>query len=210
MDNARYTPRSVPTDLSAPWPRGAFVRSLPFPGSLLLAVFLLLGAAVPVRAQGDQLNVLNPGPELGATPELSWTTTEGEPLTSEDFAGKVVLLDFWASWCIPCQRAVPHLKSLDQSLPDDVFRIVGVNVDDEKEKLQGWVATYGLPWTQVWDRSHEISKSLNVTNFPTYILLDHQGRVTYTTTGFTPTMGRVLDYRVRSAVNAARAAQGSQ
>lgn len=196
--------RPVPTAHSASRLRAAIARSL-----LLFVALLLVGPAGPLAAQ-DELKIVRPGPEQGSSPEFSWTTTEGETLTPESLAGKVVLLDFWASWCIPCQRAVPHLKSLDESLPEDRFRIVGINVDDEKEKLQGWVATYGLPWAQVWDQSHEIVQSFNVTNFPTYVLLDHRGRVTYTTTGFTSTMGRVLDYRVRTAVQAAQAAQGSR
>jgi len=196
--------RPVPTADSASRLQAAFARSL-----LLVVSLLLVGPAGPLAAQGE-LEIVRPGPEQGSAPDFSWTTTEGETLTPESLAGKVVLLDFWASWCIPCQRAVPHLKSLDESLPEDRFRIVGINVDDEKEKLQGWVATYGLPWAQVWDRSHEIVQSFNVTNFPTYVLLDHRGRVTYATTGFTSTMGRVLDYRVRTAVQAAQAAQGSR
>lgn len=211
MNNTRHTTRSVPTDLSAYRSRAAFALSLPVSISILLSgLFLLLGPVAPLAAQPDQLLLIQPGPERGSAPDFSWTTTEGETLTPESLTGKVVLLDFWASWCIPCQRAVPHLKSLDESLPEDRFRIVGINVDDEKEKLQGWVATYGLPWAQVWDQSHEIVQSFKVTNFPTYVLLDHRGRVTYTTTGFTSTMGRVLDYRVRTAVQAAQAAQGSR
>lgn len=198
MNDTKHPMRSVPTDLSAPRP----------PLRLWAALVLSLAiSTAPLAAQPSDLKILQPGPDKGTTPEFTWTTTEGEVLAPESLAGKVVLLDFWASWCAPCRRAVPHLKSLHEGLPDDRFRIVGINVDDEKEKLQGWVATYGLPWAQVWDRDRQIVESFDVTNFPTYVLLDHRGRVIYTTTGFTSTMGRVLDYRVRSAVQAAQAAR---
>jgi thiol-disulfide isomerase/thioredoxin len=201
MTKPKHAPRSVPTDFQASRLRATVALSL------VLAVLAALRPADPLAAQQGQLKILHPGPDLGLAPDFSWTTTEGETLTPESLAGKVVLLDFWASWCMPCRRAVPHLKSLHQSIPDDVFRIVGINVDDEIKKLQGWVATYGLPWAQVWDQSREIVQSLDVTNFPTYVLLDHQGRVIYTTTGFSPTTGRVVDYRVRTAVQAAQASR---
>jgi len=166
--------------------------------------------AVPVGAQqppsGSSKILPPPGPDRGSEAEFEWTTIEGETLTPETLSGQVVLLDFWASWCVPCQRAIPHLKSLDRELPDELFEIVGINLDDDKTKLHGWVATYGPTWSQVWDPSKEVAKSFRIGNVPAYIVLDHEGRVTYSTSGWSSTTGRLLDYRLQQAVQRARQA----
>jgi len=176
---------------------------------MLLLVLTAPGLVSTSEAQqpGGGLKILPPpGPARGTPfPDFSWTTTTGEVLTPKSLAGKVVLLDFWASWCVPCQRAVPHLKELDSSLPDDAFQIVGINVDDELKKLQGWTATYGITWPQVWDEGLKVVQTLQIRDFPTYIVLDSRGRVAYSTSGYGATTSRLLDYHVRNAVQAAQA-----
>lgn len=193
-------PRVLPTALASAAAMLVFAATLLVPG---------IGPASVALAQQPEpeLKILPPpGPKRGAPmPEFSWTATDGSVVTPESLAGKVVLLDFWASWCAPCQRAIPHLKELDQTFPDDVFQIVGINVDEELESLQGWVATYGITWPQVWDEGFKIVQPLQIRDMPTYVLLDPQGRVTYSTSGFNPTTKKLLDYHVGAAVQRAQA-----
>lgn len=175
----------------------------------LTSILLVTG---PVAAQGSKLKVMPaPGPQRGTVPpDFVWTSVDGEILSRDGLVGKVVLLDFWASWCAPCLQAVPHLKQLDAKHSDDVFRLIGINVDNEEAKLRSWVAEQGLTWPQVWDRGHEVIRTFQVNNFPTYILLDHQGRVSYSTTGFSATTSRLLDYHVGLAVQAAQAERAAR
>jgi|GEM_PF-3197292 len=180
--------------------------------ALSLTSILASLTASPLAAQESKLEVLPaPGPQRGTVPpDFAWTSVDGEILSRDGMVGKVVLLDFWASWCAPCLQAVPHLKQLEEKHSDDVFQLIGINVDNEKAKLESWVAEQGLTWPQIWDRGHEVIRTFQVNNFPTYILLDHQGRVSYSTTGFSFTTSRLLDYYVGAAVQAAQAARAAR
>lgn len=198
--SSNTSPRSRTSSL--PW-------TMLLPALLLLALLLPTLVAEPLAAQEGELKILPPpGPQRGLpAPDFTWTTTEGATVTRDGLAGKAVLIDFWASWCGPCVRAVPHLKALDDRFPDDVFQVIGINVDDQQVKLESWAEAQGVTWPQVWDQTHDVIEAFQITNFPTYILLDHQGRVSYSTSGFSPTTSRLLDYHVGKAVEAAQAAR---
>lgn len=177
--------------------------------AVLVPASITEAQAPNAQQPGGELKILPPpGPARGAPmPEFSWTALDGSVVTPESLAGKVVLLDFWASWCVPCQRAIPHLKELDRRYPEEVFQIVGVNVDEKLKSLQGWIATYGIAWPQVWDEGYKIVQPLQIRDMPTYILLDPQGRVAYSTSGYNPTTKKLLDYHVSNAVQRAQASK---
>lgn len=116
----------------------------------------------------------------------------GQPLSLSDLKGKVVLLDFWASWCVPCRKANPHLKELYTQYKDKGFEIVGVSDDDSKPDLwKAAVAKDGLPWKHILrgmkmtregdkvniDRSKDILEFYNISSLPTQILIDQQGKI---------------------------------
>ncbi|MBM83935.1 MAG: hypothetical protein CMJ78_25545 [Planctomycetaceae bacterium] len=65
----------------------------------------------------------------GKTIDWKGVNSDGKPVTSADFAGKVVLVDFWASWCIPCIRELPNVKAMYSAYHDRRFEVIGINID---------------------------------------------------------------------------------
>jgi len=105
-----------------------------------------------------------------------------------DYKGKYVLLDFWASWCLPCRKGNPHLKELYARYKEKGFEVIGVASDDTRpDAWKAAVAKDGLPWRHVlsglkiikgeYDRSEDILDKYNVTSLPTQILIDPSGKI---------------------------------
>lgn len=120
------------------------------------------------------------------------TDINKQPISLSDFKGKYVLLDFWASWCLPCRKLNPHLKELYAKYKDKGFEVIGVSDDDRNP--QAWldaVKKDGLPWKQVlrgmkmemvkdrpvFDRTNDISYLYNIHSLPTQVLIDRNGKV---------------------------------
>jgi thiol-disulfide isomerase/thioredoxin len=113
---------------------------------------------------------------------------DGKPLNLSDFKGKYVLVDFWASWCVPCRKGNPHLKELYATYKGKGFEVIGVSDDDRYPNA--WkkaVAQDGLPWKHVlrglkstngvFDRTNDISEDFNISSLPTQILIDPSGKI---------------------------------
>ena len=109
-------------------------------------------------------------------------------LSLSDFKGKYVLLDFWASWCLPCRKLNPHLKELYARYKDQGFEVIGVSDDDRNPNA--WrkaVADDALPWQHVLrgfkmidgkpDLSNDISAGFNISSLPTHVLIDPSGKI---------------------------------
>jgi thiol-disulfide isomerase/thioredoxin len=137
-----------------------------------------------LRKQVDGLRMGSPGVKayMFASKEL-----RGEPLTLADYKGKYVLVDFWASWCVPCRKGNPHLLSLYSKYKDKGFDIIGVSDDDnnleawrkavEKDQIGVWKHVLrGLKWNgNTPDRSTDISDNFGIHSLPTKILIDPNG-----------------------------------
>ena len=117
-------------------------------------------------------------------PEFSFTTSEGEYVTLEDLRGKVVVLDFWGTWCPPCVESVPSLRSLNKKYSKDpAFVLISVSSDSEEEKWRTFTAKNAMIWPQYLDSEREVQHSFGVRVFPTYIVIDHEGIVRFRDTG---------------------------
>lgn len=112
----------------------------------------------------------------------------GKQLNLADYKGKVVLLDFWASWCVPCRKGNPHLKELYSQYRDKGFEVIGVSDDDRNpEAWKTAVAKDGLPWQHVLrglkmvdgvpNRLNDINARYNISTLPTQILIDRNGMI---------------------------------
>lgn len=111
--------------------------------------------------------------------------------------GNVVLVDFWASWCGPCQHSIPFYRRMHQRFAHRGLRVVGVNVDDDREDLQEYTAIHPMPFDVVWDEDKGISHRFSVLQLPTSFLFDRRGRLRKSRTGFDPTEARQIEDEIR-------------
>ena len=108
-------------------------------------------------------------------------TTAGKSLTTADFKGKVVLVDFWATWCGPCNAEIPHVKELYKTYHAKGLEIVGVDCDSDDDTVNAFTKDKEMTWTQLREESqseepwHPLAKQWGVSGIPTMFLLDKKG-----------------------------------
>jgi thiol-disulfide isomerase/thioredoxin len=93
-----------------------------------------------------------------------------------DMQGKVVLLDFWASWCGPCRAALPKVKELQSIYGGDDFMVVSVSEDDDVGAWRRFTSNNGMTWAQRFDGDSSLMRQFQVSGLPTYVLLDRDGK----------------------------------
>ena len=140
-------------------------------------------------------------------PDFSFTTMEGEFLSSDDLRGKVVLLDFWATWCAPCIHATPGLARIQKKYKDDPLVIIGVSADRDRAPWKEFIEKHRLTWTQFYDERRMMAQRFTVNSYPTYILIDHEGIMQYRQQGWNPQVDARIDDETRSLIRRAKAAQ---
>ena len=103
---------------------------------------------------------------------------DGTEDTLAAYAGRVVLVDFWATWCGPCIAAFPKLREMVEQLPKERFQIIGVSVDEELDTVTDYLAEEPLPWV-VWHvgTDSDLVRRWRVTGFPTYVLIGPEGTI---------------------------------
>jgi thiol-disulfide isomerase/thioredoxin len=118
-------------------------------------------------------------PASGAPlPPLSFQTLGGTPWSTRDTAGKVVVLDVWATYCAPCRKAFPKLDRLAASHPD--VAVVGISVDEDDEVVRQYLTTVTASFLIVRDPQRTVeARPLAVHALPTVIVLDRRGRVRF-------------------------------
>lgn len=111
-------------------------------------------------------------------PDFTTKTLDGESVSLSDYRGKVVLLDFWATWCAPCIGEIPHLKEAAKTFDEERFVILGVSLDSDPGQLRQTVAAFQIPGIQTWEdtgRDNPVAKTYNAQLLPTWYVLDKGG-----------------------------------
>src|SRR5688572_1650772 len=144
---------------------------------LALGAWLLATAAAAAPTAGFQ--------EGDLAPRFTIKTLDGETLSSDALKGKVVLLDFWATWCSPCIQAIPALEEIRKKNAGKPFVLVGVSADFERRTLEQFLTKRGIAGPQVWNGMRgPLNRMFQVSTFPTYVLLDAEGRIVYRARGW--------------------------
>jgi len=127
---------------------------------------------------GDHAEVGKPAPDLAIQ-----TLNDKGKISLPDLQGKVVIVDFWATWCGPCKQSFPKLEELSKKVGDKVV-IVGVSVDDEKKGVAEFAKENGATFAIGWDEGHSIASRWKVGTMPTTFIVDPTGKVRHIHDGY--------------------------
>ena len=117
-------------------------------------------------------------------PDFSFTSLQGEYISLDDLRGKVVVLDFWGTWCRPCVDSVPSLRSMHKKYSKEPsFVLLGISSDGDEATWKEFTEKNKMVWPQYRDRDRRIQRAFGIRVFPTYIVIDHEGIVRFQTTG---------------------------
>ena len=163
---------------------------------IALGAWLFVAGAAPAPTAGFR--------EGDLAPRFTVKTLDGESLSSDALKGKVVLLDFWATWCSPCVQAIPALEEIRKKNAGKPFVLVGVSADFERRTLEQFLEKRGIPGPQVWNGSRgDLNRMFQVSTFPTHVVLDAEGRIVYRKMGWSSASARGLDAAIQKALASA-------
>lgn len=118
------------------------------------------------------------GPAVGdATPNFQLSDLDGRTSRLSDYRGKVVVLNFWATWCAPCVQEMPSLNRLSETFGLKGVTVLAVSVDDDEQALRQFVAKNQLKMAVLRDPDHKVSASYRTFKYPETYILDRQGRL---------------------------------
>ncbi|MHB1458907.1 MAG: TlpA disulfide reductase family protein [Armatimonadota bacterium] len=118
-----------------------------------------------------------------------------DPLSKKQL--KVILIDFWATWCPPCREEVPLLQKLHQKYSKKGLSVVGISVDDNgAEAVKPFAKEYGLKYNMLLDPTAKIAKKYLIRPIPTTYLIDKQGIIRYVHVGFNSSMEKQLEKEI--------------
>lgn len=136
----------------------------------------------PGKLLDEKMEILRSTNIGGIAPDIDLASPSGSNIKLSSLRGKIVLIDFWASWCGPCLRETPNIKAIYDEYHDKGFEIYGISLDKETDR-NAWlekIDEYGMDWFHVsslkgWDCP--VAKQYNVTGIPKMFLLDGDGRI---------------------------------
>jgi peroxiredoxin len=137
--------------------------------STLLLCFLPVAG---LRAESDS--------SLDKPIDLKFTAVDGKKVDLSQMRGKVVLLDFWATWCGPCREEVPDVVATYNKYHGQGFEILGISLDHDKDAMQNFTDRHGMTWPQYFDGQgwdNDISSRFGVSQIPLMVLIGKDGKV---------------------------------
>jgi thiol-disulfide isomerase/thioredoxin len=132
--------------------------------------FAILTSASCLTAQATDVG--QPAPEFTLP-----TLQQDQPTSLKQFAGKVIYLDFWASWCAPCRTSFPLLNKMHEKLKAQGFEVVGINLDEDKAAAEKFLKEFPVSFTVLRDAKGEWADKFVVESMPTSFIIDKKGVV---------------------------------
>ena len=152
-----------------------------FRRSILVAASILLVQS----AAADELS--------GVAPDFDLAAMDGGRVALSDLKGKVVMVNFWATWCGPCREEMPHLEALYQRYSSLGFDLLGVNVEEDSSGADEFLAETPVSFPILFDPESEVSSLYDVVAMPSTVMIDREGNMRYIHHGYKP--GYENDYQ---------------
>lgn len=134
------------------------------------------------------------GIEVGNfAPEFQLVQMDGSRISLGDLRGQPAVLDFWASWCVPCRYEVPHVNKLADTYVSRGVRVFGINVLESQERTESGIKDFGIRYAVARDVDGNTVRAYKVEGIPTVIFLDSKGNVRYAGNGLPADYSKRLD-----------------
>ena len=151
-------------------PRSLVGRTLP----VLALAFAMLASPLATGAIAAQ----------GSAPDFTLRTMSGPNLRLAEQRGRVVMVNFWATWCGPCRQEMPQLDRLYQKYKSSGFVLLGVNVDEDARKAADVATKLGVTFPVLLDTDKKVSHLYDLATMPSTVLIDRDGKVRYVHRGY--------------------------
>ena len=136
-------------------------------------------------------------------PAFEVTANNGVRFNLDDMRGHVVLIDFWATWCGPCNAELPHLKKIAKEFANDPLVIISISSDSNADKWKQFIAKNEMTWLQYRDPDHKLGERFGVNSIPHYFTVDSDGVLTAEMMG----SGSDVEGKLKKLIKRAREAQ---
>ena len=153
------------------------------------ASVLALGLSTPAQA--------SIAPKSQA-PDFTLRSLDGPNLRLQEQRGKVVLLNFWATWCGPCREEMPQLNKLYEKYRPSGFTLLGVNVDEDSRNAAGIATQLGVKFPVLLDSDKRVSKLYELSAMPSTVVIDRDGRVRFMNRGYKSGTELEYDQQIRA------------
>ncbi len=140
----------------------------------------------PEAANAERIRLLIANPRRARdqfAPEFSLHTLQGEDVSLASLRGRVVVIDFWGTWCPPCRESVPEMKELVRRYADRVT-VISISVGDPEERWKPFVESHGMTWPQCLDAEGALARRFGIHAFPTYLVIDGEGAIVQAMSGY--------------------------
>lgn len=113
----------------------------------------------------------------GGAPDFTITTFDNQTLTLSSLRGRVVIVNFWASWCKPCEKEAPELEAFYRSYQDRGVMLIGIDYVDTETEARAYLAKFGITYPNAPDLGTRISQSFRIKGVPETYIIDQHGQV---------------------------------
>jgi len=143
----------------------------------------------PDRETAEEVRLFLADPRRGReefAPDFELTTQQGQMISLKQLSGRIVVMDFWATWCPPCRESVPELKDLSRKYPSEKLMLISVSADSDEQAWRNFIAKRNMDWAQYRDADHRVLEAFHIRSFPTYLVIDGDGIVKQRIVGLNP------------------------
>lgn len=130
-------------------------------------------------------------------PDFTLRTLDGPNLRLQEQRGRVVMLNFWATWCGPCRQEMPHLNRLYEKYRGAGFTLLGLNIDEDARNAAGLASKLGLRFPVLLDSDKKVSRMYDLGTMPSTVLIDRDGRVRFIHLGYQDGYELTYDKQIR-------------
>ena len=111
-------------------------------------------------------------------PAFTVTALDGSRFNLDQMNGRVVLIDFWATWCVPCRKELPHIKEIAKDFAGQPLVILSISWDEDEHTWKDFIRKNGMTWSQYHDANHRLGQLFQIEGLPSYFTIDSEGVLT--------------------------------